>query len=69
MNNTSKWMRMAFASGFAICLSSVSRAETCDLKVDNKVFINGVVCDFGIERWSRLSEQNLRVDKWSVCQC
>jgi hypothetical protein len=21
-----------------------------------------------IERWSRLSEQNLRVDKWSVCQ-
>jgi hypothetical protein len=22
----------------------------------------------GVERWSRLSEQNLRVDKWSVCR-
>ena len=22
-----------------------------------------------IQRWSRLSEQNFRVDKWSVCRC
>ena len=30
--------------------------------------INGVVRQDDIERWSRLSEQNLRVDKWILCR-
>jgi hypothetical protein len=24
--------------------------------------------DVAAERWSRLSEQNFRIDKWSVCR-
>jgi hypothetical protein len=26
------------------------------------------IVEIGNLRWSRLSEQNLRIDKWSVCQ-
>jgi len=29
---------------------------------------NSVPDEIGIVSWSRLSEQNLRVDKWSLCR-
>ena len=39
-----------------------------EIEQAQRVLAEYQIARYSAQRWSRLSEQNLRVDKWSVCQ-
>ena len=53
-------------AGFCVMLSSMCGVFCCLLVMFRSLFGHGVFPL--LESWSRLSEQNFRVDKWSICR-
>src|SRR3984893_2078855 len=53
--------------------TTVFQVECTTRKIDNPIsqrmeIARPIFCQSLIERWSRLSEQIFRIDKWSLCQ-